>query len=453
MKRLFLFLAIFLSISLVSALDMSANLDSNIIVRDFENTINLTIDITNATPGDYNIYTLADVNLEPRQIFNITEENITKPFTISPASNLDVEGYYTITYTLNHRGVEKIDKKLTINLVNLEDIIEVSSESIDPDSGVVEFYVENKENVELKNITAEFSSILFEIEETFDLKPNEKLFIPVDVDKKKLSKTKAGVYVIESVFQTKEGEKIINGNLYLGETKGISTVEGKSGIFIQTQTITKTNVGNVLETVQIRVKRNIISRLFTSFNIEPIFTERHGFMVEYTWVKERLSPTEVYIVKARTNYIFPFLVVVFVILLIIGFKRFSETKLEVKKSVSHVKTKSGEFALRVRLAVKARKNVENVTLIDKVPAIVKIYNKFGTTKPDKIDLESRRLHWHIGDLDVGEERMFSYIIYSKVGVVGKFSLPEALAVFEKEGKIHEINSNSVYFMSDQIRKE
>ena len=48
-----------------------------------------------------------------------------------------------------------------------------------------------------------------------------------------------------------------------------------------------------------------------------------------------------------------------------------------------------------------------MSIIDKVPAIVKIYKKFGLIKPDKIDAASRRIHWNIGDLDAGEERVAS----------------------------------------------
>ena len=72
-------------------------------------------------------------------------------------------------------------------------------------------------------------------------------------------------------------------------------------------------------------------------------------------------------------------------------------------------------------------------------------------QPDKIDTQNRRIHWNIGDLNAGEERVFTYIIYSKVGVVGKFSLPEALTVFERNGNMHEVESNKVFFMSDQVR--
>jgi len=451
MEKVSFFLVGLLCLTLVSALDISEEYNNNIIVRDIDNSINLTLTITNASPGLYNVYTLADVSLKPSEMFTIPNRTIEKIFTITPTENLYVEGYYTFTYTLNYRGVEKIDNKFTINLLNLEDVLEIGSDSIDPESNNITFYIQNKKNIELNNLSAKFSSILFETEETFDLKPNERLEIGVYVNSDKLKKTKAGVYIIEAIFQTNKETRKLEGNLFLGEKKGISSVQDKSGFLIWTETITKVNVGNVLESTQIKMERNIFSRLFTSFDIEPTITERHGLTVEYIWMKEQFKPAEVYIVKAKTNYILPFFTILFAILVLLGFKRFSETKLEVKKSVSHIRTKNREFALKITLELKAKKNVENVTLIDKVPAIVKIYKKFGTVKPDKIDPESRRLHWHIGDLDAGEKRVFNYIVYSKVGIIGKFSLPEALAVFEKNDKIHETESNKVFFMSDQIK--
>ena len=451
MKNLSILLVAILILTSVSALEINPEYESNIIVKDFQNSIQLDLEITNATPGTYNLYTLADITIKPSETFQITENTTQKQFTITPTENLDIEGNYAFTYVLNHRGVEKIEQKMLLNIVNLEDIIEISSESIQPDSQNVSFYIQNKEAVHIKNITAKFSSIIFETDDiTFDLKPNEKLEIAVDVDETKLKKTKAGVYIIKSIFQTKNGEKEIEGNLYLGEKKGILSTQDKAGILIQSETLTKVNTGNVIESIEIKTHRNIFSRLFTSFNIEPTITERNGLIIEYIWLKERLNPAEAYIVKAETNYILPSIIIILAALALLGFKRFSETKLEIKKSVNPVKTKNGEFALKVQLELKAKKDIENVTLIDKIPAMVKIYRKYGNIKPDKIDAESRRVHWHIGDLNAGEERIFTYMVYSKVGIVGKFSLPRALAVFEKDDNIHEIDSNNVFFMNEQI---
>jgi hypothetical protein len=447
-KILFLLTALFLLVQ-TSAIQITPEYPTNIIVKDFDSQIPLTLKITNATPGTYNLYTLADIKITPSETFQINSDPFEKTFQIKPNENLMLEGNYAFTYTLNHRGIEKYEQKILLRILPLEEIIEISSDSINPESGQVSFYVENKEPVQLKNLTARFTSILFDITTTFDLEPNQKITIPVEVDPVLLAKTPAGIYIIKSTFQTKKGEAQIEGNLYLKEKKGITSIEDSAGILIKTQTITKVNSGNVAESVQVNMERNIISRLFTSFNIEPTFTQRKGMTIEYTWTKEKLNPTESYIIKARTNYIFPFLIVIVLALAIMGYLRFSETKLEIKKSVTPVKTKGGEFALKVTLSLKARKEIENVTLIDKVPSIVKIYKKFGTVKPDKIDAESRRIHWNIGNLEAAEERTFNYIIYSKVGIVGKFSLPRALAVFEKDGNIHEIDSNNVFFMNEQ----
>ncbi len=451
MNKLSLFLVIaILCIGTVSALEMSPTYSTNTIIKGVQNSINLTLNIMNAPTGTYNLYTLADISINPSGTFKITNGSATKHFTITPMTDLNVNGYYSFSYILNHRGVEKIAKRMVINLMPLEDSVEIGSDSIDPESGKVSFYVKNKESTSLKNLTASFSSILFNTEKTFNLGPNEKLIFNVNVGANKLKRTKAGVYVLKSVFKTKNGEKKINGNLYIGEKKGITSTEDTSGFLIRTETVTKVNVGNVLANVKVEITKNIFSRLFTTFNIEPTLIERKGLLVNYIWVKDELNPAEAYVVKAKTNYIFPFFVIIFAALVLFGFKRFSETKIELEKSVSHVKTKNGEFALKVTLSMKAKKNVENVTLIDKIPAIVKIYKKFGMVKPDKIDAENRRIHWHIGDLNEGEERVFTYIVYSKVGIVGKFSLPEAVSVFEKDGKIYEVNSNRVFFMSDQI---
>lgn len=449
MKKLIFLITSIIILSNALAIEISAEYPTSIIVKGLENTIPLTLTITNATPGTYNLYTLSDISIKPSQTFEINSDPFVKTFEIKPNENLNMEGNYAFTYVLNHRGVEKYENKFLLRLLPLEEIIEISSGSIDPSSNQISFYIENKEAVEINNIEASFSSILFDITTTINLKPNEKYIIPVQVDKATLEKTPAGVYIINAKFKTNDGIKEVEGNLYLGEKKGITTLEDKTGLLVKTQTITKVNAGNVQESVEIKIEKNFISRLFTSFNIEPTITSRNKTKIEYTWIKTKLQPTESITVKAKTNYFLPFLIIIAIILAIIGYSRFSETKLEIKKSVSPIKTKGGEFALRVTLNLKARKEIANVTLIDKVPTIVKIYKKFSGVKPDKIDAESRRIHWHLGSLEAGEERIVNYIIYSKVGIVGKFSLPRALAVFEKDDNIHEIDSNSVFFMNEQ----
>ena len=124
-----------------------------------------------------------------------------------------------------------------------------------------------------------------------------------------------------------------------------------------------------------------------------------------------------------------------------------------KKKINFVKTKGGEFALKVSIKVKARRAIERISIMDKLPPIVKLYERYGTIAPDRIDEKKRRIEWNLGSLNEGEDHILSYIIYSKIGVVGKFELPSAKAIYEREGKIKETSSNRVFFVSEPKKTE
>jgi hypothetical protein len=443
MKLIGIFLLAFLLVSSASALTIQSTSENNVVIPEINHPAIFTLTVTGAQAGGYNAYTLTDVVIKPTSPFTLQSGTNEIEVFIYPTDDMTQRGHYTFSYNLG----EHVDK-LTVKVAELKDVIKIESEAVDPASGEIKFYVENKEKTTFTNLQATFSSLLFETKETFDLGPFERKEFTPDVDAKELKKTKAGAYIITAEFKTHQGKKLIEGPLYLGEKKGITTHEDKSGFLIRTNTISKINAGNVDQDVRVSLNKNIFTRMLTSFNVEPTYVERRGFTVEYAW-SEKISPAEIFTVKAKTNYIFPILIIIFAVLIVLGFRRYTETKVEIQKSVSHVKTKGGEFALKVKLAIKAKKNIENVSLIDSVPPMVKIYKKFGTAKPDSIDPKSRRIQWNIGDLNTGEVRIFSYVIYSKIGVVGKFSLPEATAVFERFEEIHETRSNKVFFLSEQ----
>ena len=133
-------------------------------------------------------------------------------------------------------------------------------------------------------------------------------------------------------------------------------------------------------------------------------------------------------------------------------KQLSRSNLSLRKKVTFVKAKGGEFALKVSVIINARKHVERVNVIDRLPFLAKLHERFGGEKPSKIDMKNRRLEWSFDRLEAGESRIVSYIIYSKVGVLGKFALPTATAVYEREGEVHESESNHAFFIAEQARK-
>ena len=134
-------------------------------------------------------------------------------------------------------------------------------------------------------------------------------------------------------------------------------------------------------------------------------------------------------------------------------KRISTTELILKKRVNFVKTKGGEFALKVSLTVNAQKYVERVSVVDKLPSITKIHDRFSGPPPTRVDEKTRRIEWNFEKLEEGETRMVSYIIYSKIGILGKFALPPATAFYESTGKIKEVQSNRAFFVSEQSKEE
>ena len=77
----------------------------------------------------------------------------------------------------------------------------------------------------------------------------------------------------------------------------------------------------------------------------------------------------------------------------------------------------------------------------------------GYCPPTRFDEKNRRIEWNFEKLEAGESRVLSYIIYSKIGVLGKFALPSATAIYEREGKIKESESNRAFFVAEQRTRD
>jgi len=80
--------------------------------------------------------------------------------------------------------------------------------------------------------------------------------------------------------------------------------------------------------------------------------------------------------------------------------------------------------------------------------MTKLYEKFGKA-PDKVDPKTKRLFWNISHMSKGEKRVISYIIYSKMNVLGRFELGPAPATFKQNKKHKEVLSNKAYFAREE----
>jgi hypothetical protein len=399
----------------------------------------------NAGDDNFEIYSLIGVAMTPKGFIEIPYGEKKVEVTARVAEELRKEpGYFTFEYELKGRIIGIFKDTLTVQIVPFKDVIELSAMPLHPDATTATIEIKNKENTHLDNVQLEFDSIFFNEVKTISLEPYGETNVTININRQ--PRVSAGNYMFFAKLAGKGDETKVEGVINYLEKTGTSVERSSSGLVVKKDTIRKTNVGNVPTTATVELKKDIISRLFTINSIEPAKVVRKGFFVTYTWEKS-LRPDEVLVVESTTNYTLPVILIALVVIAGIVAWIYSQGSLVLKKRVSFVRTKHGQFALKVTLRVKARKHIDNVQIIDSLPSMTKLYEKFGKM-PDRIDSGTRRMFWNIDRLAKGEERVYSYVIYSSLRVVGRFELPAATAVFEKDGKTTEVWSNKAFFASE-----
>ncbi|MAG78860.1 hypothetical protein CMI40_00600 [Candidatus Pacearchaeota archaeon] len=456
MKKIFTLLLILLILPSVLAVNLKVEQinSSEVMVSGLNKPATYDLKVTNLGEADnFRFDNLLGFSMFPiGTVFIDSGKTKDVQLIVYPREDLDYKGFYSFQFNIMGQDLTKIQEELTIKIIDLEDVFEIGSGEIDPESNSLGIYIHNKENFNFEEINAKFSSAFFEITENFSLMPNERKDFSVQLDNSDFEKLMAGFYTLNAKVSVENEKADIEGVIKFAEKNIVTTTKKDYGFVINTKIIEKTNKGNVLTKSETILKKNIISRLFTSFSPEPDVVDRVGVNIYYTWSNE-IKPGEKAEIIVKTNWLFPLLIILFVIAIVILTKQYSKTNLSLRKKVSFVKAKGGEFALKVTIFVHAKKYVERVGIVDRLPGLVKIYERFGEYKPTKIDETNKRLEWNFEKLEEGETRMLSYIIYSKVGVLGKFALPATTAIYERNGEIHESESNKAFFIAEPRKQE
>jgi len=460
-KKLILSLILILmSLPIISAeINNTINLEieqttiNNIIVSELNNPATFNLKIKNLGPADnFQIYSLIGVDMTPKGTFLLksgeTKNIEVKVYALERLRNKP--GTLTFVYKIHGQDTGIQSELLTIKIMPLQEALELGSFPINPNSTQATIFIRNNVNAPF-DIKADFSSAFFDSSKNFHIKELETKFFNITLNKDKMKTLLAGKYIITAKLLLQGESQKITGTLKFEEQESISTTDSTSGFFFRKQIIKKTNEGNIPIVANVNIRKNIISRLFTTFNIEPNQVTRQGIYVYYNIQKE-INPSETLTIKITTSWLYPISLILLILIIAYLVYIYNITDLILKKRVAFVKTKGGEFALKVFLRVKARRYVERIEINDKLPGLVKIHEKFPGHPPDKIDVKKRRIIWNIESLDQGEERIFSYIVYSKVGIIGKFELPPAIASYEREGEIKQAVSNKTYFMNEPIKK-
>ena len=449
----FLFALAFLAIlmPLISAnLIIQKETISSVAIKDLNEPAIFNLSITNTgSSDDFALSSLAGIRIEPNESFYIgTGETREVIMMVYPKIPLKISpDYFSFEYTITGKRGSSQTEEIALTYVKLKDAFNVNIEDVTPTSETAIINFENKAGIALENVNLEFSSLFFTEAKTVSFAANEKKAIEITIDKNKMRELLAGPYIVTAKITVDEKEDTLTSVLNFKEQAGIKTLETSEGSLLQRHEVQKINEGNTKSEVTTIVKKNLISALFTSFNIAPDKKELSGFSINYVFRKE-LAPGQTLDVIAKTNW---WILILLIIVLIIIYKlidKYLKNKLVLKKRVSLVRTKGGEFALRVSITAKARDFVEKIRIYDRLPPMVKVFEKYGSINPDKIDTLNRRLEWNIQALGKGEERVMSYIIYSKIGVVGRFELPSVESIYEYNGNIKEARSNRAFFVNE-----
>jgi hypothetical protein len=464
-KRVFLIFAIVLAIWLVYAvspvsainLDIKKEAISDVIISEFNEPAVFNLTITNQGARDiFEIYSLVSVDISPKVSFELSRGE-SKEITLKVKASETIRktpGPFPFVYKIKGENTGTQEDKLTINIVPLKDALQIIPNNVNTDSETITLDIENLKTFDFGVINSNFSSVFFSHSESFSLGPLEKKSLIIDLDKEKLGTLMAGPFVLDADMRIYDTNNHFESNIKFVEKSGILSNEVEEGIFIRRKEIEKTNEGNLPAVAEISIEKNILSRMFTTFSLPPSKTLKKGLTTNYTWVEE-LRPGESLKVIVRTNWVIPIVIIIACIIIVILWNIYLKSDLVLTKKISQVKTKGGEFALKVSINARARKHIQKINIIDKLPPIVKLYKRYGTISPDRIDEKNRRMEWNLESMNEGEERVLTYIIYSKIGVFGKFELPPAKAIYEKQARIKETQSNEVFFVSEpgKIREE
>lgn len=458
MKKIILclFLLSFLPYAMAINLDVTKESSNEVMIYELQNPVIFDLKIKNLGGGDdFSFYNLLGFRIFPVGSLHINSgQTKDVELRISPLSEIQHRGVYSFNYFIRGSNDEEQKEILTFKIINLKDAFEISLSELEPDSGKISINVRNLVNYNFKEITGKFDSAFFDIEKNFSLGAYETKNFTINIPEEDYKKLLAGYYTMNSELVVDGKIAELESVIKFEEKDLLTSSEKDYGFFLVTKSIIKENKGNVVKETSVVIDKNIISRTFTTFSPEPDLVDRQGFNVYYTWNK-RVSPGEIFEIKAKTNYLLPFFVIIFIVLIVVFAKKYSQADLILRKKVSFVKAKGGEFALKVSIYINAKEYVEQLNIVDRLPPIVKLYNKFPTTAyhPTRINQKSRKIEWDFDKLEAGETRVLSYIVYSKVGVLGKFALPAASVIYEKNGKIKEANSNKAFFIAEQTGKK
>jgi hypothetical protein len=442
-----------LTISAIN-LDISSKPISDAFIVELDQPAKYELTIRNLGENDTNpfeIYTIVGIDIIPKT-FEV-KPGETKILTINLIPQETIKEHRNIPFRFEYKikdsNNELQKQTLSMSIINLESTFSIQNQNLDPKSETTTINIKNNVIHNFTDINLRITSAFFDYSKIISLEPKQEKRIIVPIDREKLKILGAGDYLTNVQLTVNGKTTNLESQIKFLEQEGVEKKVNHEGFLIKRSEFYRKNTGNIRKSVTMITEKNILSSIFTFTEIKPTKTEINGLTKIYTWEKE-LIPNEELKIIVKTNWLIPIIIIIIIFFIFYFTRKSAYSHINLIKKVTFVKTKGGQFALKVTLKIKAKDHVEKIQIIDRLPPLVKLYEKFGLIKPDKIDNQNKRLEWNIESLNKEETRIFTYIIYSKIGVVGRFELPDAKAVYEKDKKIKEVYSNKSFYINEPV---
>ncbi|MFH1248772.1 MAG: hypothetical protein V1660_01325 [archaeon] len=461
-KRLFFSIASLMLIAIMLTAFVSADITltqkkvNDVVAKELSQPATFALKISNTKNiADYfEFYTYVDAILSPRGAMRI-EGSETKDVNLEifPAAKLRDERKGSYTFVYYTKGQQNIvEQRMILRILPLKDLLSINvPDSITVDSSQITITISNNESIAFEKIEAEIVSAFAKSSQTFSLGAYEQKEINLQLDKNMLSSVNAGSYLATITLKVNDEATIKTDKpITVVEKANIITTEDNSGtMFNPLFIVKKENKGNIPADVEVVVMKNAFANSFTSFNFEANSVEKKGLTYVYKW-NANIKPGQSFEIQVNTNYILPLGILFAILIVAIIITAYLRTDIVVKKKVVRVRSKTGEFAMKVMILIRARKNVSNIFVKERLPHLAELYERFGVVIPSRIDKAKGTIEWNVDSMQAGEETILSYIFYSKVSIVGRFELPKAFVSFKNsKGKHKEFFSNTVFFLEER----
>lgn len=216
-------------------------------------------------------------------------------------------------------------------------------------------------------------------------------------------------------------------------------VQTEKGFLTRTKTILLTNEGNTRKDNQdVLIETSAREKFFSKTTPKADVVEMDGRKY-FRWAVS-LDAGERAELEVRTAYWWPLILIVLIAALYIAYIMLRDPVV-IRKRLVELKKKHGAFAeakIIVQIKNRSRRPLNNVIVVERIPSMLALKKEgFRPMNPSKAYphvSHGHVLEYNIGLLDSREVRIFSYVMKSRMNVVGNFRLKPTVVSFVDAGK-------------------